>query len=215
MKNQYYISFLLIMMNYSIETNPIVRSIKNNTPFLFTVVGHNDLSDCSLFNKGEVIDIKPYSLYEDPFLLGSEKPGLLLRPAAFYDKKNDQYYNFIDEDYKVDRDRLKLAYEAWKKSYNKRYKKGPDIWFAEWLCGDVSLIHNHVEIFGYILNSALVRAENDINFHTCMVDFSEGLFSRLLLNITINQTSKKGIMPHVKSFVGQGGFCQDGEIVLI
>jgi len=77
------------------------------------------------------------------------------------------------------------------------------------------LIHNHAEVFGYLLNVSIARIDNQENFHACMVDYSEGLFSRQVIEITINQKSKKGIIPYVKSFVGQGGLCQDGKIVSI
>ena len=89
------------------------------------------------------------------------------------------------------------------------------MWLAQWVCGDISLIHNHVEIFGYLLNTALTRVENNKNYHVCMIDYSEGLFSRLFLDITIEQKKNKGIIPYVKSFVGQGGFCKDGEVVVL
>jgi hypothetical protein len=36
-----------------------------------------------------------------------------------------------------------------------------------------------------------------------------------MIDITINQKTKKGIMPQVKSFVGQGGLCHNGQIISI
>ena len=76
------------------------------------------------------------------------------------------------------------------------------------------MIHNHVEIFGYLLNISIARIDNRKTAHACMVDYSEGLFSRQVIDITIEQ-KKKGIVPHIKSFVGQGGLCQNGKIISI
>lgn len=204
--------FLLLSLG-RLHTQPMIRSIKNNSPFLFQVALHNDMSGCSDFNLGKSVEIKPFSVYEQPFLLGHEKPGLLLRPVGYYDKKSDIYYSFLNAQGELDQANLEQTFHAWKK--HNKYKRGLDVWLAEWLCGDISLIHNHVEVFGYLLNTALTRIENNKNYHACMIDYSEGLFSRLFLDITIEQKKNKGIIPHVKSFVGQGGFCQDGKIVAI
>ncbi|MBP6869974.1 hypothetical protein KBC04_03770 [Candidatus Babeliales bacterium] len=199
-----------------VQAQPVIRKIDNRkTPFQFTVVSHNDLSDCSPVKKGQVITIEPYSLFKEPLLLGSEKPGLLLRPSAFYDKVNKKMYSFMDKNGLIDKHKLEKAFAAWKKTFGKKYKKSVDVWFAQWLCGDISLIHNHVEIFGYLLNISIARIDNQKNYHACMVDYSEGLFSRQVIDIIIDQKSNKGIIPHVKSFVGQGGLCQDGEIVSV
>lgn len=198
-----------------IHAQPMIRAINNKTPFQFTIIGHSDLSDCSPVNKGDVITIEPYKAFDQQLLLGSEKPGLLLRPSGFYDKRNKMMYSFLDKQGQVDKNKLKEAFYAWEKSRGKKYKKSVDVWFAEWLCGDISLIHNHAEVFGYLLNVSIARIDNQNNFHACMVDYSEGLFSRQVIDIRIDQKSKKGIIPYVKSFVGQGGLCQDGKIVSI
>lgn len=216
MKSHVIVLGLFLLLNIlNMYAQPMIRTIKNNTEILYRVKGHNDMSGCSEFNLGNSVEIKPFQVYDQPFLLGFEKPGLILEPIAFYDKKNDRYYYFINDAGDIDRSKLEVAFHAWQKNNGRKYKKGLDHWFSEWLCGDISLIHNHVEIFGYILNTALTRIENDRNYHVCMIDYSEGLFSRLFLDIVIEQKSNKGIIPHVKSFVGQGGFCQDGQIVVL
>ena len=207
---------LILLMGFvGLGAQPIIRSVNNNTPFLYRVVAHNDMSDCSDFNNGKIVEIEPFSTYDLPFLLGFEKPGLLLRPIAYYDKQADLYYFFVDAKGDYVPEKMKIVFDAWQRTSGMIYKKGLDRWIAEWLCGDISLIHNHVEVFGYLLNIALTRVENDRNYHVCMIDFSEGLFSRLLIDISIEQKKKKGIVPHVKSFVGQGGFCQDGNIIIL
>ena len=200
---------------FQLQAQPLIRSIDNKTPFQFIIVAHNDVSDCSPLHAGKLIVIQPHVVFKQHLLLGSEKPGLLLRPSAFYDQHNKIMYSFLDQDHQVDRNKLIEAFDAWKNIYNKKYKKDVDTWFAQWLCGDISLIHNHMEIFGYLLNISIARVDNKHNTHACMVDYSEGLFSRQVIDITINYKSKKGIMPHVKSFVGQGGLCQNGQIVSI
>jgi len=207
------LGLFLLLNTLGLYAIPMIRSIKNNSDFLYEVAGHNDMSDCSDFNLGKSVQIQPWSVYEHPFLLGHEKPGLLLRPVAYYDKKSDMYHSFINNAGELDRNNLETAFAAWKK--NNKYRRDLDAWASEWLCGDISLIHNHVEVFGYLLNTALTRIENNKNYHACMIDYSEGLFSRLFLDITIEQKKSKGIIPYVKSFVGQGGFCQDGQIVVL
>ena len=215
MKFHVKIMCIVPMIWLQLQAQPIIRSITNKTPFQFIIVSHNDISDCSPLHGGKTITIEPYATFDKRLLLGSEKPGILLRPSAFYDKVDKIMYSLLNEDGQVDRDKLIEAFHAWEKSRGKKYKKGVDAWFAHWLCGDISLIHNHVEVFGYLLNISIARIDNEKNYHACMVDYSEGLFSRQVIDIVITQKSHKGIIPHVKSFVGQGGLCQDGEIISI
>jgi hypothetical protein len=159
-----------------LQAQPVIRSIHNKTPFQFIIVAHNDISDCSPLHAGKSIVIEPNTQFKHQLLLGSEKPGLLLRPSAFYDHESKILYEFLDEQQQVDRCKLAQAFYAWKNLYNKKYKKDLDTWFAQWLCGDISLIHNHVEIFGYLLNISIARVDNKHNAHACTVDYSEGLF---------------------------------------
>ncbi|MGZ6251115.1 MAG: hypothetical protein ACXWL2_03740 [Candidatus Chromulinivorax sp.] len=203
-----------LLMMICVQAHPMIRSIKNKTPFQFVIMAHNDISACSPLVGGKLIKIEPYETFEQPLLLGSEKPGLLLRPSAFYDKKDKQLYSFLNKDNEIDEKKLAKAFDVWQHSSHMKYKKGVEDWFAHWLCGDISLIHNHVEIFGYLLNISIARIDNRKTAHACMVDYSEGLFSRQVIDITIEQ-KKKGIVPHIKSFVGQGGLCQNGKIISI
>lgn len=206
----------IFLLYYQLNAQPLIRTINNlKTPFEFTIVAHNDFSDCSPLKNNKVVKIKPYSIFKQQLLLGSEKPGLLLRPSGFYDHVHKIMYSFLDKSGNIDKKKLEKAFEVWKKIHNKRYKKSVDVWFAQWLCGDISLIHNHVEVFGYLLNISIARIDNEKNYHACTIDYSEGLFSRQIIDIIIDQKSNKGIIPHVKSFVGQGGLCQDGQIVSI
>jgi hypothetical protein len=193
----------------------MIRSIYNETPFEFTIVSHNDLSDCSPITLGQVITIKPFETFQKRLLLGAEKPGLLLRPSAYYDRVSKVMYSFLDKHGQIDKNKLTIAFSAWEKARGRKYSKGAEVWLAQWLCGDISLIHNHIEVLGYLLNISIARIDNKKNYHACMVDYSEGLFSRQVIDIIIKQKSNKGIIPYVKSFVGQGGLCQDGEIISI
>lgn len=207
---------LFISMSFiGLDAQPMIQSITNNSLFLYEVTGHSDMSGCSDFNAGKTVEIKPLSKYELPFLLGSEKPGLRLQPIAYFDKHTSIYYFFTDATGKFNRQKMELAFEMWQKNNGKMYKKGFDHWLENWLCGDISLIHNHVEVFGYLLNVQLTKIENNKNYHVCMIDFSEGVFSRLFIDITIEQKRSKGIIPHVKSSVGQGGYCKDGTVMIM
>jgi len=208
-------SFFCLMIFMYTNADPLVRSIHNKTPFQFMIVTHNDISDCSISALDKPMVIEPYSHYKEELLLGSDKPGIVLRPSGFYDKKHKVMYSFLDKKNDIDRKKLTVAFHAWKTSCGKKYKKSLEVWFSQWLCGDISLIHNHVEVFGYLLNVSIARIDNEYNYHACMIDYSEGLFSHQLIDITIDQSFHKGIIPYVKSSVGQGGFCQDGAIVRI
>jgi len=210
-----WVGCLLFMLISKVHAQPMIRLIQNNTPFQFTVIKHNDISDCSPLNSSKSVIIEPYETFQTPLLLGSDKPGLLLRPSAFYDRVTQKNYPFLDKHGHVDMKKLEKAFEAWKASQKKTYKKSAEVWLAQWVCGDISLIHNHVEVFGYLLNISIARIDNEHHHHACMVDYSEGLFSRQVIEIKIDQKSKKGIIPHVKSFVGQGGLCQDGKVISI
>jgi len=214
---------IVLLLSTWLSADPVVRKITNTTPFLWRVVISNDVSDCNQLqgrhaHDTKTVEIKPFSVYEKPFLLGFAKPGLVLRPVAFFDEKNNKLYPFVNDDNLINKNQLQDAYHAWKKTrgrWGASYSKNAHEWLSEWLCGDFSLMHNHIEIFGYCLNTAIVRAENNNNFKTCMIDYSEGLFSKLNLEITITQTARRGIKPIVKSFVGQGALCQDGHVVFI
>jgi hypothetical protein len=206
---------LFVVNFFGLQAQPLIRSIHNETPFQFIMIAHNDASDCSLIRKGQIIIVEPGATFSQSLLLGSEKPGLLLRPSAFYDDHHKVLYSFLDEKHQIDRDKLEIAFQAWKKRYYPKYKKDADTWLAQWVCGDISLIHNHVEIFGYMLNISIARIDNKHHAHACMVDYSEGLFSRQVIDITLNYKAHKGIIPHVKSFVGQGGLCQNGKIIIM
>ena len=195
---------------------PMIRLIENKTPFAFTMIAHNDgLSDCSPVYGGKIIRVEPFSKFTQPLLLGSDKPGLVLRPSGFFDKKNDKMYSFLDKNNDVDKKMLEQAFVAWQDARGKIYKKGLDVWFAQWICGDISFVHNHVEYIGYMLNISIAKIDNSSRYHACTVDYSKGLFSRLVVEITIEEHPRKGIVPHVKSFVGQGGLCQDGQVVVL
>src|SRR3990167_1133127 len=110
------IEFIALISFMECHAHPMVRRIENNTPFLYKVIAHNDMSDCSDFNNGKIVEIKPFSVYERPFLLGFEKPGLLLRPIAYYDKRADIYYSLVDSVDEFDREKIEIAFLAWKKS---------------------------------------------------------------------------------------------------
>lgn len=209
-----YIGLIFLLSITILDAHVMIRSIKNNTDIAYQVVHHNDMSGCSDFNQGKNVHINAHSLYEYPFLLGSEKPGLVLQPVGYYDKKSKIYYSFLNDQGSIDRASLQKAFNAWQKNYGV-YKKGIDIWFDQWLCGDIAVIHNHVEFFGYLSNEEMTIIQNNKNFHSCMINYSEGLFSRLFLDIHIEQKKNKGIVPHVQNFVGQGGFCQDGKIITL
>lgn len=209
-----FLAYLLSLV-ISIDAQPLVRSIQNNTPFQFLIIHHNDLSACSPLKNGQQVIIQPYATFSHKLLLACEKPGLLLRPSAFYDKEHNLIYSFLDDHNEIDMDKLEVAFNAWKKSHKPNYHKSAKEWFAQWLCGDLTLIHNQVEVFGYLLNISLARIDNNHHTHASMVDYSEGLFSRQLIDITINQKSRKGIVPSITTSVGQGGMCQDGQIISI
>lgn len=208
------IGLMFLFSIHFLDAHAMIRTIKNNTDFTYQVVRHNDLSGCSQFNQGAMVEIKAHSLYEYPFLLGSEKPGLVLQPIGYYDKKSKIYYSFLNDEHQIDRTCIEKAFYAWQKNYGV-YKKGIEVWLEQWLCGDISVIHNHVEFFGYLSNEEMTVIQNNKNFHSCMINYSEGLFSRLFLDIHIEQKKNKGIVPYVQSFVGQGGFCQDGKIITL
>lgn len=214
MKSYIIFIFTFFLLMPDLCAQPVIRSIDNrHTPIQFLLVGHNDVSACSPLKSSQKIYIEPYSLFDQQLLLGSERPGLLLRPSAFYDQKHSKMYPFLNAKNEVDPKKLEKAFQAWKQAFNPKYKKSAKVWFAQWLCGDISFIHNHMEVFGYLLNVSIARVDNKHNMHACLVDYSEGLFSRQIIDITIKQKTKKGIVPHVKSFVGQGGLCQDGKII--
>ena len=89
-----------------LQAQPIIRSIHNKTPFEFTIVSHNDLSDCSPFGKGKAITIQQYETFKQRLLLGAEKPGLMLRPSAFYDRVHKITYSFLDGHGQIDKNKL-------------------------------------------------------------------------------------------------------------
>ena len=209
------ITLILFFLFNGLTAQPLIRSILNDSPILFSIKEHNDMSECSLFNSGQEIKVLPYSRYSTEMLLASSKPGLVLTPVAYWSKKTGEKYYFINDQGVIDDSLLEIAFAAWKKDCFVKYKKSAQQWFHDWIGGNIVLIHNDLEVFGYVLNISFAKIKNNKKSDSEILSYSKGVFSRLIIDLFINHDVKKGIALGITSSVGQGAICKDKKTLML
>jgi len=193
-----------------VQSAPLIQNIKNNTSFGFVVLRHSDTSGCSLHGLHEVIEAN--SVFNHEFLLELGIPSLVLRPIYFISKKTNQKMFLTDEQYNYVPEKVELAYELWKKETGiKKFPKS-NIWLEKWVGGDIFIIPYSVEIFGYLVNLSRVTIQNSIKKNNQWLSFAKGIFSKIVLELEIGQSLRKGILATIQTLHGEGGVCIAGVI---
>lgn len=201
---------LLLFISCRLGAAPLIQKVVNNSNFGFMVVLHSDLSTCTFHDKKMIIDAQ--STFEHQFLLELGKPSLVLRPVYFLEKKSGVKVWLVDAENKYNQESIKKAHELFRReNKSKKFKHEVD-WLHNFVGLDIALIPHEVEIFGYLVNLSRVMMRNNIKQHVQWLSFAKGIFSKLVIELDINQHRSRGVFAKVKVLHGQGGVCSNGII---
>lgn len=200
--------FLLQML--TIQTAPLIQRIANKTQIGFEVVGYNDRSPCVQSIDSKVIDTK--TIFAKDFLLERDHPGLVLRPIYYIDSQTGKKVDLVDEQKHFDSTKIAYAYKLWKMSGNKKKFANAQDWFNRWVGSDIQVRPYTSEVVGYLINLSRIQVTNTINKQGTWLSFAKGVFAKLVLEIDIDQHSRKGIIPTAKVVAGEGGICTNGIV---
>lgn len=227
--------WVLIINSCIIQSAPVVQKIVNNSQVGFIIVLHSDTSSCSLRKKNIKIEAKS-SLVEDFLLepsvklealsfdqgrMKNKKPlhskdlnkaSLILRPAYYFDDMTHEQMSLLNDDKNFDNGKIEKAYISWKNSGKKRKFKNAQDWLDHWIGRDIRVIPDALEASGYIMHLSRIRINNQARDHAQWLSFAKGVFSRLVVDIEIDQHDRKGIIPLLKITPGEGGICTGGVV---
>ena len=212
MKSRCKIVLMGIALNVSmLNAQPVVTRIFNDSDFLYQLVEHSGAFGCNkaLNNNPFLLNARSYS--DEQILVGLQYPSIRLRPIAYLDSQTSKTYSFVDAHNEFDPKQIDLAFNVWKIAHKTECKKSQE-WFENWVGGDIVIHHNYLEILGYVMNLSKVVVANKKHANTAWVQWSQGVFARLSLGITIQQNMKKGVIPFIESYVGEGALCKDGTV---
>lgn len=201
---------ILMVNTLVVYSEPLVQSITNKTQVGFEIVSYADKSECSAHLKNLVIDCE--SKYYQEFLLERGVPSLVLRPVYFIDYVTGQKVDLVDATKQFDDQKIKQAYELWKKAGNKKKFVNAQDWFTNWIGKDISVTPHTNEVIGYLINLSRVHIANEAKNHGTWLSISKGVFAKLILEIDILQHARKGVIPQIKVIAGEGGICSNGII---
>lgn len=212
MKNVRKVVLIVVLMHFGgIYAQPVITKMWNNSDFVYEMVGHNGAFGCNkaLNNNPFLLNAKSFS--DEQILVGLQYPSIIFRPIAYLDSQSSKLYSFVDSKNEFDEAKIKLAFNVWKLAHKTEYKDAQN-WFENWVGGDIVIHHNYQEILGYVMNLSKVVVANKKHANTSWVQWSQGVFARLSLGITIQQNPKKGVIPYIESYVGECALCKDGIV---
>lgn len=186
---------------------PLIQKIVNTSDIGFVIVKHTDPSGCSLSNRGVLVDAQ--TVFSHEFLLELGKPSVILRPMYYLDPQSKQKITFVDQNYQIIPDKLAQAYDLWKSVKGHKKFVTPQAWLTDWIGLDISVVPHEVEIFGYLINLSRVIIKNNRRQQARWLSFAKGIFSKLVVELQIDQHSRKGILTNMKILHGEGGVCTD------
>lgn len=218
------------------QAAPMVQKIINKSQIDFIVVLHSDASSCSLRKKN--IKIEANSSFVGDFLLepsvklkksisfqsssrktkhssnlkNIDKASLILRPAYYYDDMTKTRIPLLNKDKMFDNEMVKKAYAAWKSSGKKRKFNDAQHWLDRWIGKDIVVVPDVLEASGYIMHLSRIRISNQARDHAQWLSYAKGIFSRLVVDIQIDQHDRKGVIPSLKVTPGEGGICIGGAV---
>jgi len=187
--------------------------LDNQTDFEFQVIGHQVLDECSVFHKNMDI-IAPHTKMTDSILLGAVQPSFVMRPVVYIDPHTKKRYQLVNQDFAPTPELLQAAFQVWEKvSKQKNKYKTAQEWFDQYVGGDVILTLQQTEVYGYIVNMSQVVLGNSIRSVHAWVEWGIGIFARLIIDITVKEDVKKGIVFGLETRRGsQGAYCASGEV---
>lgn len=201
--------FLLSPFSFVVG-RPLIKKIENNTPYVYMLHFQNNDTECELTDDDTYF--MPHYTSDVDILLSETSPGLVLQPIGYVASKDHKVYYFADDQGNIDNDQLDKAFKIWKQEHRSAAKNAEE-WLVDWVGEKVLLTHNAVEIFGYLLNINMAKIENNNHVNHTVLSLSEGLFSRMMLHVTLELHSSKGVRPKIKAYVGQGGMCKEGKVI--
>ena len=212
MKSVHTVVLGLIVINFGlINAQPVITKMFNNSDFVYQVIEHNGAFGCNKALKNQPFLLNAKSFSDEQILIGLQFPSVKLRPIAYLDAHSSKLYSFVDSKNNFDYNKIHLAFNVWKIAHKTEYKCSKE-WFENWVGGDIVIHHNYVEVLGYVMNLSKVVVANKKHANTSWVQWSQGVFARLSLGVTIQQNLKKGVIPFVESYVGEGALCKDGVV---
>lgn len=218
------------------QAAPMVEKIVNKSQVGFIVVLHSDASSCSLSAKNILIDahavlvedfllepslkLEKASLADDSVrklansydLKKTEKASLILRPAYYYNESTQQQMSLLNDENLFDDEKVEKAYIAWKNSGKKRKFNDAQHWLDRWVGKDIMVVPDALEATGYIMHLVRIRISNQARDHGQWLSKAKGVFSRLIVEIEIDQHDRRGIIPSLKVSTGEGGICTGGVV---
>lgn len=182
--------------------------LDNQTDFEFQVVGHQVLDECSVFTKN-MDTVRAHTKMTDSILLGAVQPNFVMRPVAYIDPHSKKRYVLVNTDFAYDSKSLEAAFGVWEKvSKQKNKYKTAQEWFEQYVGGDILLTLKQTEVYGYIVNMSQVVLGNNIRSVHDWVEWGVGIFARLIIDITVKEDVKKGIVFELHTRRGsQGAYC--------
>jgi hypothetical protein len=204
------ITAIVCLFIVHLRAAPLISKIINNSDFGYVILDHSDTSSCSLVGKEMLIHA--HSQFNHEFLLERGVPSVVLRPIDYLDKKTQQKIKFVDQEYHIIPEQLERAYNLWKENKGVKRFATSEHWHNLLIGFDISVIPHEVEIFGYLLNLSRVMVKNNNKQDVKWISFAKGIFSKLALELEINQHRRKGIRPFLKVLHGEGGVCVDGVV---
>jgi hypothetical protein len=204
------VAAVLCLFMVNMHAVPLIQSIVNNSDIGFIIVSHSDKSACSLAGSGVVI--APQSTFDHEFLLESGAPSVVLRPAYFLDPVTGEIIRFIDDNYQIISAQLAKAYNQWRTFKGTKKFDSPELWLDNWIGSDILIEPHEVEVLGYLLNLSRVMSKNNKNEKKYWLSYSKGIFSKLALELVINQKIRKGIRVSMQVHHSEGAVCRDGVI---
>jgi len=205
--------FMLIAVSQGmvVVAAPLVQKITNNTDFGYMIVHHSDDSLCSLRNKK--IIIQPHSTFMHEFLLEYGQPSLVLRPVFYQNPTTKEDVWLTGNNFEFQSSLIDNVHTVWKKQKKSDYyRKDAQRWFDVWVGGDLSVIPHQVEMMGYLLDLSRITVSNKRHSNKQWLSYSKGIFSKLVLEFTIEQNRKNGLFGHISVLHGEGGVCSNGVV---
>ena len=212
MKNRYKVLLIGAVLHITmVQAQPVITKMFNNSDFVYQMVEHNGSFGCNKAFAKNTFLLNARSYSDEQILIGLQFPSVKLRPIAYLDSQSSKLYSFVDNKNQFDENKIDVAFQVWKIAHKTNYKTAQE-WFENWVGGDIVVHHNYQEILGYVMNSSKVVVANKHHANTAWVQWSQGVFARFSLGITIQQNLKKGVIPFVESYVGEGALCKDGVV---
>lgn len=205
------LSVFFVHISYSI---PFIQEIYNDTEFIFEIIDHSSDSPCALFvGDINIYRIHPQETFYNPVIL-HHGDHLLLKPVAYFDKRQQEFIWFVDRDGDISEDGIEEAYQAWKYHEGKRRRMTREEWMDKWVGGQL-MVSIKKEMYGYMLHILHAAFANNSHIDHAWPMYSQGVYSALGIVIQIKQDDRKGVMPLIDVVNDRGVLCENGEVVSI